>query len=85
MATIKSLTAETMSEMNEIIRPKFGPHMQITHGSYEIRNGAITRYYLVVGDPTNDVSQANLQRIGETLKDCWDSGAEYYSGTQKIA
>ena len=84
-SNIKSLSQETMREMNEIIRPKFGPNMQITHGSYEIRKGVITRYHIVVGDPTNDVSQINLQKIGETLKEYWDSEAEYYSGTQQIA
>lgn len=81
---IRKITEQEKKQMNLILRPKFGPGFQVTGGSCEENNGG-TKYNLVVGDPVNTVSQENLEEIGKTLKEKWDSTAEYHSFGKKIS
>ena len=81
---IRKITEQEKKQMNLILRPKFGPGFQVTGGSCEENNGE-TKYNLVIGDPTNRISQDTLNGIGKNLKEKWDSTAEYYNSGTKIS
>ena len=81
---VRRLTKEEMVEINEIIRKGYGTGCMIGSGSKEQVNGKAI-YHVVIGDPVNRLDDSLLKRIGKTLKDEYDSTAEYYYFGEFIA
>ena len=85
MATTRMITNEERNAMNEIIRPGFGPALQIRSGSYEEDGNGAIRYNLVIGNPSSYVSEANKLSIAKKLKENFRDDAEYFSGGSRLA
>ena len=84
MAKTRKLTKREMDEINDLIRPGFGPKLQIHSGSYEEKDDGTPRYNLGIGDPVVYVSAENKKRIAMMLKEKFRD-AEYFSGGSRIA
>lgn len=84
MAKSRKLTKKEMDDMNELIRPGFGPAMQVETGSYEEDDEGTPRYNLGIGTPNTYVSEDNKKRIAKMLKEKYKD-AKYFSGGIRIA